>query len=628
MKKIKYLFTSLFVLPILLLSSCTFLKDSSSSVTNDDFQITINNGEEVTLNINQTLQLDIDYVPIDNYELMYFTSNEEVATVSESGLINAKKVGSATITAVYNNYSDSIIVNVIDDSNPSIVITNDNPLNVELNKTAIISYTAVGIDDTVNALSSNNNIVSIVSINEDFVEISADSIGSVTITIYLDAYIYDEITVNVYQIDKGNLKISLNESAIMVGTFTHIIVDVEPKEYETDVTFNILKGEELISLEGNEIYAYNSGEVQIQATCHDLISNIVTLSIYDFEIELSNDVIELGDHERVNVRYYDGNKQNLLFKPLDSNIISYDFSPMGDAYIIGDNVGKTSFYLYDNNGLYSNTIDVEIISGDPYLGISMDEFYSSYSRATSYIDSTYRSKHYFMSGDIVTPDDKPTIASNQPTSNGLLIHNSDKNYSSDGNTYTVEDKNGNKAFDIYYGGAYITLEEVAAYIYAFGDIPVNYIEDNEGNPSSSPWGEYLRLNHTQFYGWSDSYEPELPNITGCGGNLVYYELDIGTTGTDTGPQFPNRIYNDGNKITRGAARIVYSKYYRGSGLTVNDEDRYVFYTYNHYNDFQEYLNYENGWGYIFGNITAGNDQDEYNRNNPPTPYIEVVRQEL
>ena len=34
-------------------------------------------------------------------------------------------------------------------------------------------------------------------------------------------------------------------------------------------------------------------------------------------------------------------------------------------------------------------------------------------------------------------------------------------------------------------------------------------------------------------------------------------------------------------------------------------ENYVFYTYNHYNDFQEYLNYEGGWGEMFGNITGG-----------------------
>ena len=53
-------------------------------------------------------------------------------------------------------------------------------------------------------------------------------------------------------------------------------------------------------------------------------------------------------------------------------------------------------------------------------------------------------------------------------------------------------------------------------------------------------------------------------------------------------------------------------------------ERYVFYTYNHYNDFQEYLNYDNGFSIRFGNESAGN-QYCYNasdyvegKDNPPT----------
>jgi hypothetical protein len=52
-------------------------------------------------------------------------------------------------------------------------------------------------------------------------------------------------------------------------------------------------------------------------------------------------------------------------------------------------------------------------------------------------------------------------------------------------------------------------------------------------------------------------------------------------------------------------------------------ENYVFYTYNHYNDFQEYLNYEGGWGEMFGNITGGGTlSSKYDYN--PTPYVEVT----
>ena len=268
-------------------------------------------------------------------------------------------------------------------------------------------------------------------------------------------------------------------------------------------------------------------------------------------------------------------------------------------------------------------------TSDPYVGVSEEEFYADYEPATSYMDAYYRSLHYFMSGDIEVPDQAPDIADNQPMENGLYVRNTSYLYSEDGNTYYVLDGEGNIVNRVFKGGAYITLEEVAAYVFAFGDIPANYSSNKRTKPTESPWGEYLRVNNTKFTGNTSRYpyEPELPRISGCGGDLQYYEIDIGTTGTDCDPSYTAELYNDGYSISRGAARIVYTRYDRNGNQIIENDEKYLFYTYNHYNDFQEYLNYEGGWGEMFGNITGGgtiSSKNDYN----PTPYVQVVRREL
>ena len=98
-------------------------------------------------------------------------------------------------------------------------------------------------------------------------------------------------------------------------------------------------------------------------------------------------------------------------------------------------------------------------------------------------------------------------------------------------------------------------------------------------------------------------------------------MDIGTTGTKT-PGQNSGEYNNGSRIVRGAARLVYArKDLNGNGIFEQGEV-YVFYTHNHYNDFTEYLNYYGGWGQTFGNITGGGEFDsKYNCN--PTPYPQV-----
>ncbi len=267
----------------------------------------------------------------------------------------------------------------------------------------------------------------------------------------------------------------------------------------------------------------------------------------------------------------------------------------------------------------------EEITSDPYADVDPDEFYASYRPAVSYMDSYYRSLHNLMSGEIGEQDQAPTIDPERPTEDGLLVRNTRYIYSSDGTTYYVVNSRGEIVNEIYRGGAYIMLEEVAAYVFAFGEIPANHVTGKKVSPASSPWGEYLRLNHSSFSGNTSKYpyEPKLPNISGCGGSLSYYEMDIGTTGTDCDSSYSVRPYNNGSSITRGAARIVYARYDLDRDGKIEPNETYLFYTYNHYNDFREYLNYENGWGEMFGNITGGGTLSSKTHYNP-TPYVEVA----
>jgi len=244
--------------------------------------------------------------------------------------------------------------------------------------------------------------------------------------------------------------------------------------------------------------------------------------------------------------------------------------------------------------------------------------------AQSLEEALDRSQRGEVSGSTETPDQKPTLSPYMPMVDDKYVRNNEPYYI-DEDTYVVVDALGNEVFRIYRGGGYITLEEVAAYVYAFGDVPANYTSSKKTKPGSSIWGEFLRVNHTKFTGDTSKYpyEPELPRISGCGGDLTYYEIDIGTTGTDCDPSYRAKIYNNGSSITRGAARIVYTRFDANKNNIIDPNEKYVFYTYNHYNDFQEYLNYFGGWGEMFGNVTGGgkiSSKSDYN----PTPYVPVV----
>ena len=247
-----------------------------------------------------------------------------------------------------------------------------------------------------------------------------------------------------------------------------------------------------------------------------------------------------------------------------------------------------------------------------------------YQPAGSYEEAVNRTQKGELSGYPYVPDQAPILSEYRPMEDGKYVKNTEEYYL-DENTYVVVDAYGREVFRIYRGGAYISLEEVAAYVWAFGDVPANHTTGKKTSPTASIWGEYLRVNHSKFSGDTSKYpyEPALPRISGCGGDFTYYEMDIGTLGTDCDPGYEITIYNNGTKITRGAARIVYARFDRNGNKIIEPDEKYVFYTYNHYNDFQEYLNYYGGWGEMFGNVTGGGTlSSKYNCN--PTPYVPVV----
>ena len=157
--------------------------------------------------------------------------------------------------------------------------------------------------------------------------------------------------------------------------------------------------------------------------------------------------------------------------------------------------------------------------------VARAKFYNGSDPADSYEEALERSRLGKLSGCETVPNQVPTIANNRLKSNGAYIKNSEP-YFLDENTYVVVNASGYEVFRVYRGGGYITLEEVAAYLMAFGDVPANYSKSKKTKPTSSIWKENLRVNHSKFSGSTTKYpyEPELPRISGCGGDLKYYEL--------------------------------------------------------------------------------------------------------
>ncbi len=596
--------------------------------------------------VGETATLSATVTPSKYSDLVEYHIQSGANVVSISGdTITALAEGTATIYASVNDkVSRSITIVVVDNRIiiESITLSIDKT-QLRIGETATLTSTVVPSKyanlveyfieyNTDHATSSNNVILSgnvISAIDEGTVQIGA-KIGAyrsniVTVTIEGSTVVADSVTV------------SAQKYYVTEGDYTTLSATVVPSTMANLVKYEIVGTTNLAYITEDRFYAKSQGDVQVIAKVGGTISEPITIHIISSggtptSITLSTSATNVAKGGYATLSY-------TVFPTASAKDIEYLVIEGEDNVEVLSNtvkvINKAPAKIVGRIGsVLSNVIEINpnTISSDPYTGVSYDEFHNAktYKKATSYKDAQYRTDHNLMSGDISAQDQRPTIAENRPyyVQNGktTFYRNSTVLFLDGGNTYIVFDADGYVVNLIYKGGAYVTLEEVAAYVMAFGDVPVNYTAKKSPSPASSPWKAYLRANHSYFSGSTSSYpyEPVLPNISGCGGVYRYYEIDIGTTGTDCDPKYPSRVYNNGMTITRGAARIVYSRYMDSSKTEFTDiNERYVFYTYNHYNDFQEYLNYQYGWGEMFGNITGGgtlSSKTDYN----PTSYVTVA----
>lgn len=605
MKKIFFIFIVIFMLAF---SACT--DDNVINILSDD----------ISIQIGEVYNLDYDTTEELSEKEIWSISNNNISINSE-GYVTGLKPGETTVWVYVGNYSDSITVTVIDDNYDFNLSVKKTTLNIDESTQLLvetteeirnITYSIVSGDEF--AYISNDSLVAVAPGIVEVVCYNGDTPSNIiTIEIVPNSELVLSIFVDQYYLN-------VDESATLSYQFN---IDDCLIEYE------IISGNEYGIITNDTLFATSEGEIVVVGRYQDIYSEPITIYVISGDntpeeviVRIDKDYLEIGDISTLSFETIpsDANKK-ISYEIIDG---SENATMAGNVITVIDDGPILLVGIIDSvisNVISINTID---ILDDPYINVVKSDFYANYYEATSYQDSYYRSLHGLMSGSIADQDQAPTLA-NRPMEQGLYLRNTSSLFSLDSNTYYILDENGNVVDEIYRGGAYVSLEEVAAYVLAFGNVPANYLEKKNAKPSSNEWGKYLRLNHTAFSGDTNRYpyEPVLPRISGCGGDLYYYEIDMGTTGTDCDPNYDIRPYNDGKTITRGAARIVYTRYDANKDEIIDINEKYVFYTYNHYNDFQEYLNYKGGWGEMFGNITGGgtlSSKKDYN----PTEYIKTI----
>lgn len=586
------------------------------------------------LKVGEEIILEVKVSPDEakNKEVKYSSSDESIAIV-DNGKIKALKAGTVTIrvsSEAVESVKDEFIITIIDpQSDPTYNLIKD----LKDKDQATISGTVCGVNKESFLIDDSTGIILVYLGNTWKCDVEIGDILEVsgTITTYGKALqfgrgtTYTKYASSEYYYSEVK-KPSGNEldNYLSKTTISPTYVELSGVLSQSGNYFNIALngantaiGSLSYPMDASSLANFIGKEIVVEGFITGVSSNKYINILYTSVGLKENDYLTSTEYE---LAYRD-----YIYSVLGNDIVIYsndDINPYGiDLDIYGDDIYAV-FYEYD--------LDSAI---DPYTSINKTDFYNSYTEANSYIDSYFRTLHGLMSGDITPQGHLPNKLN--ITENGRYIKCSTAFYvlSTSGGYigYLPNDFYGNFQM-IWYGGAYTSLNEVSAYLLAFGEVPPNSNYDKSSGKGQCiiDFGIYGRVNKDvmQYDNSKWPYEPELPGIM----LFEYTETDVGTIGgytsenKITGTKYTQKNYNTGTTINRGAARLCFISDKNFTKIN----DRRVFYTYNHYNDFEEYLNYNNGFGVRFGNETSGNEycgsaSDYYqSAKNPPTQYEYVL----
>ncbi len=233
------------------LTSCNLTTELNSKA---EIKLTLEDVENKTLEVGETLTLNLK-VENTNKKATFVSSNEEVLTVNENGVVEAKSVGSAKIYALIQDEkeckSNSLEFNVLAKSDIKVALDVETPMLI-VNDTLELKPTITGNINNypVSYISSDTSVASI----DNSGKITALKEGKTKISVVIKNIERASIEFNIFNSYVPCENISLKEKQIFLSI---------NEEYEVNPTYspmNSIKGftltsedTESVKVEGNKI---------------------------------------------------------------------------------------------------------------------------------------------------------------------------------------------------------------------------------------------------------------------------------------------------------------------------------------------------------------------------------------
>ena len=317
--------------------------------------------KEIILKENDSKKVNLDYYFNDGATLedvIWSSSESSVASVN-NGVVTAKSVGQATITAKYKDVSDTINVTVVGEDK---IDFKDKILNVEnTNKEYTIDYDFYSYDYDASQIewtSSNENVATIES-----GVLTIKSNGQTIITAKVGNKV-SRITVNVVnpnrlEVIQDSLDIEYRKDAKIEMDIDYYFNDngtIDDIEYESS-------NKDVVEVVDNKLVLKGCGKSTILVKYKNVSDtiDINVVSIDKLSFKKNGYIVGVGKFQNLEYIFdsYEGDSQNITFTSKDNNIARVE-----NGKVIGVNEGRTQITAKYND--MEATINI-VVAKESYL---------------------------------------------------------------------------------------------------------------------------------------------------------------------------------------------------------------------------------------------------------------------
>ena len=233
-------------------------------------------------------------------EIIWTSSNEEIAVVDESGFVTAKSVGETEITAASGNLKASCLVTVAESITRVTVSLPSNELSLNLGESQQLTAETDPADAEV-VWSSNNESVATVDQNGN---VTAKSVGKATVTVTATeggAKASCIVTVNEIPVTSISINGNIPEN-LQIGDTITLTAAIEPDNATNPAVRWVSSDTSVARVDGGNVSIVGSGTATITATAvsNDEAAASVTIVVKEIAVEsitLDKTILDLTEGE-------------------------------------------------------------------------------------------------------------------------------------------------------------------------------------------------------------------------------------------------------------------------------------------------------------------------------------------